>query len=306
MQFGVSSVSRLEEFRFNELGRRDIKDIKADLRLVRETLTLEERKHICEWLESTNPSSNHNNAWKLHEDYTGLWMSNSPQWKEWINGKKNFLWVHGIPGAAKTVLASFLVQQVQLACNDTDFITEQQKSHQGHGRSSVVCVYYYCYFARNQDEAVPFLQWLVGQLCRRANVIPSGIYHLFQLSLAPTVSQLLEALENILKEFATVFVLVDAVDESQPRLDLLKVLRGLATDHRFNRIRLLATSREYYDIQSYFSDISVSVSMKNPLVEDDIRRYVHSALASNPKFHNWPPNLLAEVESALAVGAKGM
>jgi hypothetical protein len=233
-------------------------------------------------------------------------MLKSTEWEEWLNGKKNFLWIHGIPGAGKTVLASFLVEQVQFACNDTDFITRQQKSYQGYNRSPVVCVYYYCYFARNQEEAAPFLRWLVSQLCRRADLIPSEIHHLFQLSLAPTILQLLEALEHILKEFEAVFVLVDAADESQSRLDLLKVLRDLATDHRFNRVRLLATSREYYDIQSYFSDISMSVSMRNPLLEDDIRRYVHSALASNRKFHNWSPSLLTEVENALAIGAKGM
>jgi Cdc6-like AAA superfamily ATPase len=227
-------------------------------------------------------------------------MLRSKEWQEWLDGKVKFLWIYGIPGAGKTVLASFLVEQAQACClqRANVLIADQQKP--------MVCVYYYCYFARNQDEAAPFLRWLVSQLCRQARLIPSEIDRLFQLKHVPSISQLLNALQLVLGEFGTVCVIIDAVDESQSRQDLLKILRDLVTDHRFDKVRLLATSREYFDIELCFSDISSQISMRNPVVEDDIRRYAHSALVSNRRFQSWPQSLVVEAENALAKGAKGM
>jgi hypothetical protein len=227
-------------------------------------------------------------------------MTCLPAWQRWLAGKEKFLWIHGIPGAGKTVLASFLVEQAKAAC------LRQNAADPSERQKHIVTVYYYCYYARNQDEAVPCLRWIVSQLCRYSGLIPCDIDQLFQLQHLPTVSELLLALEIILEEFEAVFILIDAVDESESRTDLLKVLRDLVTDHRFDRVRLLATSREYYDIETYFSSISREISMNNPVVSEDIRRYVHSALLSNRKFQSWPQSLVTEVEDALMKGAKGM
>jgi hypothetical protein len=123
---------------------------------VKESLGSVELNEVCTWLESTNPSSNHIDALKLREEHTGLWMTESTDWKEWLEGKTRCLWLHGIPGAGKTVLASFLVDQAQAACLKLTITASQGKP--------VVCVYYYCYFARSQDETAPFLRWVVGQL----------------------------------------------------------------------------------------------------------------------------------------------
>jgi hypothetical protein len=46
------------------------------------------------------------------------------------------------------------------------------------------------------------------------------------------------------------------VDESKTRENLLRVLRALS---RFQNVRLLATSRNYYDIQTTLADISMCV-----------------------------------------------
>jgi hypothetical protein len=128
---------------------------------------------------------------------------------------------------------------------------------------------------------------------------------LFKHGKIPSLVELLRTLEEILAAFDYGYVMIDAVDESFPREDLIKILRDLSTDQGFQKIQLLITSREYFDIEKTFSQISKSVSMMNPLQQEDTRVYIQSKL-NGPNFKNWPKHLLNETVDALEKGAKGM
>ena len=122
----------------------------------------------------------------------------------------------------------------------------------------------------------------------------------------PSLTALLEAVAQILVSFETVYIAVDAIDESRPRDDFLQILRTLVTDRRFKGVQLVTSSREYIDIERTMSSLSVSIPMNNPFVEQNIRNHVHSNLESNPRFGNWPRDLLYEVEESITTGAGGM
>lgn len=130
--------------------------------------------------------------------------------------------------------------------------------------------------------------------------------NLFKINHEPSVPQLLDALELALREFDHIYFVIDAVDESFPRAMLIRVIRDLATDERFQKVRLLVTSRQYIDIETTFSPIAVAVPMENELVAEDIKVYAHNTLNSYSEFADWPQDLLVEVEGALVAGAKGM
>jgi NACHT domain len=243
-------------------------------------------------LEITDPSPNHHKAQYQYERGTGDWVLRSSSWEDWLARKIRCLWIHGIPGAGKTVLASHLIQEVDGKCKEDT------------GRS--VVVYYYCYFARNQDEAGALLRWIIGQLCRQSGTVTRELRKLYENGRVPSLVELLTVLDEIIKAFDRVFVFVDAIDESMPREDLLRVLRDLSTDIRFQKIQLLATSRRYIDIENVMSQISVPVSMTNSLVDEDIRVFVRNRVKSNPKLKLWPEELQVEAEAAVTSGAKGM
>ncbi|KAK0622446.1 hypothetical protein B0T14DRAFT_580695 [Immersiella caudata] len=269
---------------------KDLKDVKANLSAIRQTLTAKEHREFCSWVEHTNPTRRHNDSYEQREDHTGGWMTRSPHWSAWMQGAQRFLWIHGISGAGKTVLASFLVEEARCASRT----------------SKEPVVYYYCHFVRNQDEAKPFLRWLIGQLCRQSDTVPRKIMSLLKINHEPSVTQLLDALESILQEFDHVYFIIDAVDESYPRDTLLRVIRDLATDERYQKVRLLATSREYVDIESIIAPISVDIPMENDLIAEDIRVFTHNALRLYSEFADWPQDLLVEIEDAVSSGAKGM
>ena len=187
------------------------------------------------------------------------------------------------------------------------YLNEQIKEHCGRSSTAKHAhVYYYCYYGHDQDEAVPFLRWLIYQLCRQADIIPHHVYQIYMQGTEPSLAELLTALDDVLEHYETVFVLVDAVDESTARIDLLRIMRDLATDTRFTKIQLLASSREYIDIERAVESISRPISMANPSVEEDIRLYVASALKTDQGFRHWPSDLLKEAENAVSRGAKGM
>jgi len=105
------------------------------------------------------------------------------------------VWLHGIPGAGKTVLAAHLTQE-------TAKLEE---------RAQVASVYYYCSHTRNHDEAAPFLRWVVAQLCRKAGDVPTRVFEIFKNDRQPSLEQFLTCLEEVLSFFETVFITLDAV-----------------------------------------------------------------------------------------------
>ncbi|PMD45946.1 hypothetical protein L207DRAFT_382923, partial [Hyaloscypha variabilis F] len=254
--------------------------------------TFDEKRKLYMWLQDTNPSSSHNAAKALYEKKTGDWVFNTPDWGEWINSRLRALWIHGIPGAGKTILAAHIVEKIVRICERMDKYTK--------------CVYYYCYHGHNQDESLPFLRWLSSQLLRETDEVTTVAWKAYKRNLEPDSEALLEILSTTLDCFDQVYVVVDALDESQSRHNLLQILNVLVTDPRFSKIQLLATSRDYADIELQMCRFSQSLSMSNSFVGADIRIYVAAKIMTEAKFQRWPLNLRVEVEETLSIGARGM
>jgi len=216
----------------------------------------------------------------------------TPDWDAWINTRVRALWIHGIPGAGKTILAAHIIEGTLRICEANDKRT--------------TCVYYYCYHGHNQDESVPLLRWLVSQLLREADTVPTLAWKAYTRTIVPNTTLLLDILHAILESFDLGYVAIDALDESQHRHNLLSVFNVLVTDSRFRKIQLLATSREYADIELKMDGVSQSLSMTNCFVEEDIRVYVTAKLIAEAKFQRWPLDLRNDVTAALSTGARGM
>lgn len=222
-------------------------------------------------------------------------MSRTPEWAQFSKGDVRCLWIHGIPGAGKTILASQLAEKIKNKCRgstSTDSVS--------------IGIHYYCYFGHNQDESIPFLRWVLERMCRKVDQVPDHLWKMFKDGGDPGLSDLLTALEAASRYFSHVHITIDAIDESSSREQLLRVLRDLATDFRFSNIRLLVTSREYLDIEKVMEEISMEISMQNEYLDADIRLYTETRLATNEKLKDWAEDVRKEALEALCIGAKGM
>lgn len=110
----------------------------------------------------------------------------------------------------------------------------------------------------------------------------------------------------ILKRFECVYVVIDALDESQSRDNILNLLHHLATDLSSDKLRILATSRQERDVQRTLAQLGGNISMSNDLVDEDIALFIESQLQSDRRLRFWPDSLKREVKQALIKGAKGM
>lgn len=209
-----------------------------------------------------------------------------------MKGLTNFLWLYGIPGSGKTILASFVVEDVKEICKSTAL----------NGWA-----YYYFYFRREKDEVPHFLCWVINQLCRQSKYIPPEVQELHHHGDQPGTSSLLIALSAVLKGFQQVYLILDALDESTNRPQLLDILIKLSSDANFAKIQILATSRKEQDIERALRGISTVISLnQNQQVDDDIRFYIQNRLREDRKLSRWPEALRSEIEVALVKGAMGM
>ncbi|KAF2006078.1 hypothetical protein P154DRAFT_482839, partial [Amniculicola lignicola CBS 123094] len=273
----------------------DLKDVKQKTEWIQDFLSESERNGIYTWLETTNPSNIHNRSQRLYEPGTGAWMLRSSEWPLWIEGKTRCLWVHGIPGAGKSILASHLATEVAKHCDSLS--SEHAKF--GHA-------YYYCYFGHNQDEATHFVRWVVGQLCRQSGKVPKELHEVHKSGKNPDMSSLLSILGTTLQAFERVYIVLDAVDESKPRTELLTVIRNLSTDARLSSLALVATSRRYKEIVDVMKTCSTPISMSNPLVQEDIGVLVRSTVQADLRYKEWPEELRREMQETIPKRAKGM
>jgi hypothetical protein len=252
----------------------------------------EKRESTLKSLVITDPSSIHNGAWELHEPHTSQWLTRCPDYKDWIHGTTSLIWLYGIPGSGKTVLASFVIEDVK----------KLAKSSPGMGWA-----YYYFYFRREKDEVPHFLCWIINQLCRQSKQIPPEVLELHRHGGELSTESLLIALSAVLRDFQRVYLVLDALDESTNRRRLLDVLVKLPVNADFAKLQILAASREEPDIERALGPISTVISLnQNQWVENDIRLYIESCLCEDRKLRRWPEALRSEIEAALVKGAKGM
>jgi Cdc6-like AAA superfamily ATPase len=174
----------------------------------------EKTKHIIRWLSAPDPSTNHNRASSEHHDGTGLWFVHGDLFQAWQRQKKSILWLHGIPGCGKTVLSSAIIE---------------------HLKQDETCqLLLYFYFSFN-DEKKQSLHDLLRSLLEQIHQSqPDSRQPLEQLwashnegSRQPSTSSLQNVLEVMLSRTDRVTIILDALDESKSRHELLAWLKTI-------------------------------------------------------------------------------
>ncbi|KAK6834255.1 hypothetical protein PG987_008949 [Apiospora arundinis] len=247
--------------------------IKEDLALTLDMDTnfeVHELKHQIQQVESTiidknqqiivlnsirprdfTPPETHRQKQALRVQETCDWILRSDLWSDWLLGGSQtccrFLFIHGMAGSGKTILASALIDELLKIHGKR---TVQQRQERKNGFS-----YYYCSHEHNVDEKRPFLRWIVYDLCRQlGDYVPESLAEATDASEIPD-DTLLTCFLSITKQFKErVYIVVDAVDESRsPRDEFLKVLATIGVSQDYKHVSLIATGRPEPDINRAFN-----------------------------------------------------
>jgi hypothetical protein len=247
-------------------------------------------KEILQWLNKTDPISNHDTARKKHEPGTGGWFISSHVFSYWLLPGRS-LWLHGIPGAGKTVLCSTTIDNVKSRCPP-----------------GVTCLYFYFDFSNPQKQKVAnMLYSLLAQLSTFS--VPAEVQQLYESNghgtREATVSQLIDTFISIANRASQTYVMLDALDESSDRQSLFEFIEVVLKTN--DKINLLMTSRNEIDIQNALQhSIDYIVTIEDKRVDADIHLHVERCLQSDPNLSKWDIDLKSRIVSSLTSGAHGM
>ncbi|KAL7789091.1 ankyrin repeat-containing domain protein [Trichoderma ceciliae] len=262
-------------------------------------------KNISTWLTHADPATSHQAASRKRQNGTGQWLLNGVRFREWKRSRGSFLWLFGIPGCGKTILASTAIDHVKEECCE--------------GASQALAYFYFEFNDPNKQSAQNCLTSVVAQLCASTKEIPTQLEDIYERCghgrSPPSVQDLVWVIEAYatLESIGHIYVILDALDEcptASPedyRAEMLGAIRAIQRIYRSN-IHLLVTSRQEIDIQKCIKPL-VSLpplSIQDAQVNDDIQNYVRSQLASDPKLSSWSADIQLEVEHTLVEKASGM
>jgi ankyrin repeat domain-containing protein 50 len=268
--------------------------IKDDVSAVYMSIKSDQRyREIIAWLKLGDPSTNHNAARSKHEPSTGNWFLESDAHIGWIEGKIGSLWLHGIPGAGKTILCSTIIEHVRALCQ---------------ADSTIQYAYFYFDFNdREKQTVVGMLRSIIVQLCSLRATIPPEIDRLYlqhkEGKEEPGREGLIEALLSLLKSSGHMFLIMDALDECSERGNLISVVARILQ----LEVSLLLTSRKEQDLSEGLEGIiEVIISLEGCGVDGDIGLHIEKRLESDRCLRKWPPSVKQEIKDVLVRGAHGM
>ena len=160
------------------------------------------RAAILNWYKSSDPEQNHRVSRDKHEPNTANWIFDVKEFQSWASNPGESLWLHGIPGAGKTVICSTIIDHMQDKCQQD---------------CSARVVYYYFDFADNKKQSLAsFLKSIIYQLASVEEIVSESVAELYNKHgglQEPRTDELLEVLMNELAHFQRTYLLIDALDE---------------------------------------------------------------------------------------------
>lgn len=235
------------------------------------------------------------------------WILTRGEYTRWlVESRTHLLYLIGEPGIGKTMIATFLVDEMS------------KKASQSH---QIVFAYYFCDNKdHNRRTATSVLRGILLQISRQRPA-------LFEKFLVPEYKEKekrlfdnFDALCRVLRlmlihpDMGEAYILVDALDECEEQYhhDLMESLETFSGITDASQVKIVITSRptmEILEIEQLFSENplsvhpSVLIRIDSAAVNHDLCMYIEEAVANLPR--RFPHSTKAQVEQALKDRAGG-
>lgn len=256
-----------------------------------------ERKAVLDYFLPYNPQQNYEMSLSLRHRRTGIWLTRKPAFQTWLKYPDSALWLSGIPGAGKTVLAGTIIEEA---------LKKSSKD--------VAIAFFFCDY-KNATTQTPtnVLSALASQLARQKEdaYLYLDRYYIElhperALEKCPDVSGLHRILKDMVKSFDHVYLIVDGLDECGDNTD--NVIDGiLSIVECSDNISTALLSRDEGNIRDRLEDNFTGIEIAAHT--EDITEYVTSEIERrilNKSLRIDDLNLKGEILERLIDGAKGM
>ncbi|KAH7890097.1 hypothetical protein F5I97DRAFT_633986 [Phlebopus sp. FC_14] len=289
MKHGMQDVGKAVNFMADEIvaerERSKIEQIDASQRAA--------MKNMRDWFDAVDCTVKHESTRRLRQSETCTWLFAVQSFIDWRQSLLPFLWLNGIAGSGKSVLASAVIDEIEC----------------GLSAGETLAYFYFDFGLPRTTSAMEALRSLLVQFLYSATtnwlpVFADFVARKDRGAAPPTdVHMLVDLLKRALKLHKRPIIVVDALDECQDREKLLMTLKELNDGHA----QLFCVSRPEVDIKEAFSDLpSISLSvMEGPLLED-MRRYIEAELENRRNLKKLRVDQKGEVRQLLLEKARGM
>ncbi|KAG9660854.1 ankyrin repeat protein, partial [Aureobasidium melanogenum] len=268
-------------------------DVKKLVKNTQETAGYILDSRVKDWLKPSDASVNLANASNLRHLDTGRWFLESDRYR-WLKSTPGAsLWLRGMPGCGKTVLSSTIIEDLKL---DNEI-------------TGTAIIYFFFSFSDDSKQKLDYmLRSLIFQLIGWNESTKVHLLKLFEDSRRgdeqPQTTQLAEVFSQMVSELQDVIVVLDALDESKDRRDLLRWI----TSSSGRTCKFVLTSRSERDIEACFASWlspNDTMTLGADFLGDDIEAYIHYRLKEDEHLSRWK-SMHGEITSALLGKAAGM
>ncbi|KAJ6037053.1 Pfs NACHT and Ankyrin domain protein [Penicillium herquei] len=252
---------------------------------------------IKRWLCPPDPSLNVNHARTLRHEGTGAWLLENPVFQSWYTGSRQHLWLHGVAGCGKSVLTTTVLD------------------HLANKNDGLILSFFFDFNDVTKQTLEGLLRSLAFQLypggLDSANHLDASFQAHRNGSEQPTIRTLWGVVVKMLESQRKVSLVLDALDESKPRNEVLEWIQDIVCRPELVHVQLLLTGRPESE---FLRDIPTLIgresclSLDKQAVNSDIRLWVSAQLSQRRDFteRHLPEDLLQEIQKKVGDGADGM
>lgn len=248
---------------------------------------------IKQWLGPADTYINYTSAFALHHENTGRWFLEGSRYESFRDTPDARLWLRGIPGCGKTVLASTVIHDLQRCVGSA---------------ASTVIFFFFSFSNESKQKLDHMLRSLIFQLSERHQTAKDRLVVEFKehddgrkplhgTALQSVFGQMVDTVQNVT-------IVLDALDESTTRPELLKWITSFPSGHG----RFLLTSRSEMEIEDFLTSwlpSNCAITLENEPVGDDIKAYVHHRLETERNLSRWR-SMHNTISDTLVEKASGM
>lgn len=234
---------------------------------------------------------------ELRHEGTGAWLLENPVFQEWYSGSRRHLWLNGLAGCGKTVLSATVLD------------------HLAKGDDRLILRFFFDFSDVTKQTLDGMLRSLTFQLYQDGAGSASLLDASFQSHKNGRDQPTSKTLEDLVYKMLAVqkrsFIVLDALDESTTRTELLLWIKRVASWPEAGDVRLICTGRpepEFMREIPLFLGMGSCLALDKESINADIRSYVAAQLSRRRDFRDKPlsQDLLKGIQKKVGDGADGM